>query len=300
MHAARSRSASVRLVLITVGRLQRLRGISKSLAARLVLVAVFKLQLGQYAAPMKSRQFAPCVADALESLFQVETRDVQPVAVFDADGTLWDTDASEDLLDWLDERTLVTPPRASSSLRDYSDRLCAIDRRAGYAWAATAMVGQRASDVSEWAEACFLDRIEARIYPTMASLVSTLHTRGWSVHIVSASPRWAIEPGAKRLGIASDNISALDAHVIAGPDGVLRYTGRLKGNITSGSGKPLRILEAIGSTPLFVAGNTVDDVPMLRLATHSAMVVNPAAVPDDATCLATLAEDAGWLIHRTR
>jgi len=163
---------------------------------------------------MLRRQFAPDLADALLEVLDSSTRHAPaqaPVAVFDADGTLWDTDASEDLLDWMDERALIAPPAGSSSLRDHSDKLCAVDRKAGYTWAATAVQGRAVAEVAEWADACYVDRIGRHVYESMAMLIAELHHRRWEVFVVSASPRWAVLPGAMRLGVPPERVLTIDA-----------------------------------------------------------------------------------------
>lgn len=217
------------------------------------------------------------------------------VCVFDADGTLWDADASEELLDWVDKRQLITPPAGSESLLAYSDELCAVDRARGYGWAAQAYAGVDLGRVLEWAEACFVERVEPGIKGVVAAIVERFHAAHWEVYVVSGSPWWAVLPGAERLGITRERVLAVEVEIDDG-----RLTDRLTGGVTSSQGKVARIKAKIGRTPAFACGNTIDDVPMLRLATHHAVVVDPIPLPDDATDLAAIARSHGWSILRTR
>ena len=61
-----------------------------------------------------------------------------------------------------------------------------------------------------------------------------------------------------------------------------------------GEGKSVAIRETIGRTPDIVLGNSEGDVPMLRLATVAAVVINPGPP------LQELAERSGWIVQRLK
>lgn len=50
----------------------------------------------------------------------------------------------------------------------------------------------------------------AKIIPEMEELVKHLRARGWRVVIVTASPKWVIEPGALRLGLGRDDVLGIE------------------------------------------------------------------------------------------
>lgn len=50
----------------------------------------------------------------------------------------------------------------------------------------------------------------AKIVPEMEELVNYLRARGWRVVIVTASPKWIIEPGALRLGLCRDDVLGIE------------------------------------------------------------------------------------------
>ncbi len=246
---------------------------------------------------MMSRQFdrvlSPTVRRALENL-TTSPGTHERVAVFDADGTLWKNDASEALLDWVDERGLISPPSGSPSLLAHNDLLCARDRAVGYAWAAQVMAGQRRTDVVGWAATCFEERVRSRVLDESCALVRHLQDAGWEVWIVSASPIWVILPGARLFGIPEERILAIEVDVV---DGVL--TDRIHPPVTSGLGKVERIQRDLGRTPAVVAGNSIDDVPMLRLASACGVVINPGTLHGKSTDLVGMADSYGWHIIRT-
>ncbi len=203
-------------------------------------------------------------------------RDETPVAVFDADGTLWAPDSSDSLLSWVDARGLVDPPVGSSALRAHGDALVAVCKRIGYAWAAMAMAGRTPDEVAQWAEASYVEYIAPHRFVAMEALLLGLMEAGWDVFVVSASPRWAVLPGTDRIGVPRDRVLAIEIEVADG-----RLTGIPRPGITQGPGKVTRIQRDIGRVPVFGAGNSVDDLPMLRHVSEGAVVVNPGAMDVD-------------------
>ncbi len=197
-----------------------------------------------------------------------------PVAAFDADGTLWGVDVSDELLEWVDARELVARPNGASSLKSWCDELCRIERAEGYAWAAAAYAGHPADDVAAWATAAFDASGQAQIHSQMAELVDVLQAAGVCVLVVSASPVWAVLPGARRLGIPDENVLAIEVERVF-ERGRERLTDRVRAPVTSSHGKVARIQEALGRAPFFAAGNTIDDLPMIEFATTFRLVVDP-------------------------
>jgi phosphoserine phosphatase len=78
---------------------------------------------------------------------------------------------------------------------------------------------------------------------------------------------------------------AMNAAVVEG-----RLTGQLLLPLTNLDGKVEAIRSAVGKTPIIAAGNSSNDVPMLRTASRVAVMVNPS----DAAY--TVSVDEGWLV----
>lgn len=49
-----------------------------------------------------------------------------------------------------------------------------------------------------------------KIIPEMKELIEDLRARGWRVVIVTASPAWIVEPGARRLGLGPDDVFGIE------------------------------------------------------------------------------------------
>lgn len=52
-------------------------------------------------------------------------------------------------------------------------------------------------------------RIE-KVIPEVKDLVEDLRARGWRVVIVTASPAWIVEPGARRLGLGPEDVLGIE------------------------------------------------------------------------------------------
>lgn len=44
----------------------------------------------------------------------------------------------------------------------------------------------------------------------MKELIENLRARGWRVVIVTASPAWIVEPGARRLGLGPEDVFGIE------------------------------------------------------------------------------------------
>ncbi len=155
-------------------------------------------------------------------------------------------------------------------------------KRFGYTWSATAYAGHTLEEVTQWAEASYAENIAPHRFAGMEALLQGLMAAGWDVFVVSASPRWAVLPGTDRIGVPRDRVLAIEVEIVDG-----RLTGRPRPGITQGPGKVTRIQRDIGRVPVFGAGNSVDDLPMLRCVSEGAVVVNPG----------TMDVEAGWHRH---
>lgn len=83
------------------------------------------------------------------------------------------------------------------------------------------------------------------------------------VYVVTASIKWAVEPGALFLGIPADNVIGVNTKV---HNGVI--TDQIDGVVTWHEGKVDGLLKKTNKAPFFAAGNTIGDLALLELATH--------------------------------
>ncbi|MEW6430685.1 MAG: HAD family hydrolase [Myxococcota bacterium] len=207
--------------------------------------------------------------------------------VFDADGTLWRGDVGEDLLRLLGQRRLLGA--ASDGVFARYEQLLKRDPSAAYAFAVEVLAGFAEAELQRVCDDFFAERYAGRVFRFVRPLLARLTHAGLTPWICSASPRWAVLPGARALGIEPAHVIGVTCAV---EDGVL--TGRVDQPVTCGPGK-VTWLERHGVQPVLAFGNGDLDVDMLAAAAR-AVVVAPLDGPDNA--LVAEAKRRGWPVLR--
>jgi HAD superfamily phosphoserine phosphatase-like hydrolase len=203
--------------------------------------------------------------DFIDSVLSLEPAS----AVFDCDGTLWDGDSGYDFMVWSIEEGIVS--RNASDWIDSRYRLY----RAG-AVSELAMCGEMVqiydglseAEVRKAAAAFFQSRFLDKIFPEMASLVSSLKERGTDIWVVSSTNNWVIDEGVRSFNIPPSRVISARAKVVAGV-----ITSELL-DVPSGEGKAKSLVKAGLATPDAVFGNSIHDAAMLKIA-RQAFPVNP-------------------------
>ncbi len=198
--------------------------------------------------------------------------------VFDADGTLWRGDVGEDFLRWGLHRGLF-----AARYSTYDALLSESPARA-YAWAVEVMAGFREDELLAHTRAFFQERFSGRVFPFVRPLLAEL--RNHPVWICSASPWWAVLPGAEALGIPSEHVIGVRCPVVDG-----RLSGIVEQPVPVGPGK-VTWLQRSGLSPGLAVGNGDFDVDMLAFAARP-LVVTP---PDAVNGLVTHARHHDWPI----
>lgn len=212
---------------------------------------------------------------------------VNPVAVFDADGTLWRNDLGEGLFQWLiNNRKLNGVDYSKDIYREYEE-LVRKDPGVGYKRAVTIMKGIIEKDLRQWSNDFFQNQFKHNVFSEQKELIKNLQTAGVRVWIVSASNRWTIEEAAPYMGIDPSNVIAMKTEVIKG-----KITDTFIPPILYGRGKVDAIKKYIGDRVHFVSGNSMGDYEMLDFASEFSLVINP----DEA--LLKLAEKKNWNIQK--
>lgn len=212
-----------------------------------------------------------------------------PLAVFDADGTLWADDLGETHLVVIDEWGNVSPGDGYVSVLDEYHQRCERDVDDGYAWGTSvlAAAGEEetiAAAVEAWR------RHRGQLLEPVANVVRGLLEAGVEVAVVSASNRWVIEVAVAELGIEPGGIVAVD---------LVRADGRLTPEVVqpmpNGEGKVAAIDALLGRRPVIAFGNSVHDAPMLRCATEGVLVL--ATTPGQrqlSPALDAMCGEEGW------
>jgi HAD superfamily phosphoserine phosphatase-like hydrolase len=222
----------------------------------------------------------------------------QPIyAAFDADGTLWDTDLGENFFHYqIEEKQVALPPDPWTyylELKKLNN-----DPRAAYVWLAQINQSKPLEQVRKWAQQAF-DQIQPNpIFSEQQKLIQLLKKNGVQVYVVTASIKWAVEPGARALGLTDDQVIGVETEVKNG-----LVTDIPVYPITYRAGKTEALLRKTqDQRPFLSSGNTVGDLELLLSATHIRLAVSAASRDDrlfkTENELMQKAEEFNWLSHR--
>lgn len=245
---------------------------------------------------MKYKAYSTEIWDRINTALDYAlAKDAEPVAAFDADGTLWDTDLGETFFHYQIDNKLIHLPADPWS--HYQD-LKKVDPTVAYLWLAQINQGQKLEVVQQWAEAAVKDVAPVPVFDEQRKIIDLFKSKGVKIYIVTASITWAVEPGAKLLGLSPDSVIGVETAVENG-----LITEKQNGVITYQMGKVEALLERTeGKKPFFASGNTMGDFQLLNTATSLSMAVS-AANQDDRLFktendLLKIAEQKSWLHHR--
>jgi HAD superfamily phosphoserine phosphatase-like hydrolase len=228
----------------------------------------------------------------VEQVLENETR---PIAAFDADGTLWDTDLGEAFFDFLITHQKVPLPQDPWN---HYESLKAQHAPTAYLWLAQICQGQNLSTIQQWVRESVQALHPVPIFEPQKRLIEFLQKKEIDVYVVTASVKWAVEPGAALLGIPPDRVIGIETLV---RDGLI--TDQQLGPISYRHGKVEALLARTqGKSPFFASGNSEGDQELLQSATHLRLAVSAAHQDDKLfrteTNLQKLAKSSGWLSHR--
>lgn len=247
---------------------------------------------------MKYKEFSQEIWKHIEeNLDRAIAADPRPVAAFDADGTLWDTDMGESFFQYQIDHKLVPLPQ------DPWDHYHELkkkngDPREAYLWLAQINQGIPLAQVREWAQKSVDSLHPVPVFQEQKKLIELLRKKNVEVFIVTASIKWAVEPAAKLLGIDFDHVIGIETEE---QNGLLHP--KQKGVISYREGKVEALLRRTGNKkPILSAGNTMGDFHLLESASHVSLAVS-AAARDEALFktekeLQDQASLKGWLFHR--
>jgi phosphoserine phosphatase len=220
------------------------------------------------------------------------------VAVFDNDGTLWCEKPLPIQLDFIlrrlvemaerDDTLRTRQPWQSAFERDYSwlatlvDEHYAGDDTKAMALAAGVLAAYDGTSVEEF-EAMSARFLESTQHPTlgrsyvdtayapMIELLDYLAANGFSSYIVTGGGRDFIRPVSQGLyGVPRERVigSASTLEYVGGEYGGTVIHKARADYLDDGPEKPVRIWSRTGRRPIFAAGNSNGDIPMLDFAQH--------------------------------
>lgn len=218
---------------------------------------------------MTYKNFPSEILSAIDLALKNELRKTdKPIAVFDADGTLWDTDIGENFFLWqIANAGLKLPDNPWDFYREMKSRND--DPRAAYLWLAQICQGRKLNEVRDWAKRAVEKQQPLAIYPAQKTLIEHFHKSGVEVYVVTASIKWSVEPAAALLGIPEHRVLGVSTKTVN--DFV---SAEQEGFITYREGKMQELLRITGGRrPFFGCGNTLGDISLLNDATEVSLAV---------------------------
>lgn len=186
-----------------------------------------------------------------------------PIAVFDADGTLWDADLGENFFQYQFRNRLLKGLPADP-WGHYTRLHNEGKEKEAYLWLAQINAGQSLKTVRQWAHQAFVELKPPPIFEGMKSIVEQLQKLKVKIFVITASIKWAVEPGAEFLGIPKENVLGIKTKV---RNDII--SNEQDGPITWKDGKvDGLLLETGGRRAFFAAGNSTGDLALLKSATH--------------------------------
>ncbi len=199
--------------------------------------------------------------------------DPQPVAAFDADGTLWDTDLGETFFHYLIDNKLVELPENAFS---YYEEMKKENAPKAYLWLAQICKAQKIETIYDWARKAVTAHHPLPLFQEQKKLIDYFLSKGIRVYIITASVKWAVEPGAEIIGLNKNSVLGVQTKVQNG-----LISTEQEGPITYRSGKVEALLQATnGKSAFFASGNTMGDFDLLTSATHLRLAVSAASRDD--------------------
>ncbi len=218
-------------------------------------------------------------------------------AAFDADGTLWDTDLGENFFNYqIDHKLVKLPPAAFDHYLEM--KKINSDPRSAYVWLAQINAGQKLETVRQWSQEAFDSIKPSPLFSEQKKLIDLLQKNNIQIYIVTASIKWAVEPGAKALGLTADHVIGVETLVA---NEII--TDQPVHPITYKAGKVEAFLKQTNNQlPFLASGNSTGDLEMLESATHLRLAVSAASRDDKLfkteNELLRHAEKKNWLSHR--
>ena len=221
----------------------------------------------------------------------------RPIAAFDADGTLWDTDLGESFFQYqIDQKLVELPPDPWAHYRELKKKNG--DPRSAYLWLAQILKGQPLERVRDWASASVTAIQPVPVFSEQKKLIELFQSRGIQVYIVTASIQWAVEAGAALVGLTPKDVIGIRTEIQNG-----LVTDISEGVITHREGKAEALLRATGGQrPFFCSGNTMGDLELLECSQDLKLAVSASSQDDKLFKTENeLQEEArrrGWFAHR--
>ncbi|MBL7554848.1 MAG: haloacid dehalogenase-like hydrolase [Bdellovibrionaceae bacterium] len=231
-----------------------------------------------------------------ETLAELKKNQTPLVALFDADGTLWDTDLGENLFHYtIDNRLVELPPNPWEHYLELKKKNS--DPRDAYLWLAQIYKGQTLDQVRKWADDALKSLQPFPVFDDQRKLINLLKNHQVTIKVITASIAWAVEPGARALGLLDSDVIGVETRV---QNGIV--TDEKAGVITYRGGKVEGYKAKHKDQPFLAVGNSEGDVELLEFSSHLRLAVSAANREDrlykSEYHLQEIAKSKNWHFHR--
>lgn len=219
------------------------------------------------------------------------------VAAFDADGTLWHTDASEIFFEYTIHNNLCSLP--PNPLHFYQElKKVGDDPKIAYLWLAQIYINQNIHDVRDWAQKALQTFDHSPVFKCQSELIQLLQKHNVTIYIVTASITWAVEPFAALLNIPKENVLGFETSVINSKVSVHPIH-----RATYKKGKAEALLKQTqGQKPFLCSGNSLGDVELLEISEKFHITISASEpsseLGQNEAKLRSIAKSKGWTVFK--
>ena len=211
---------------------------------------------------------------------RIQLLDEPRLALFDADGVLWENDIADDCTLWMIGTRRIHTGRNWARYK----QIYATDAPAGCRFLLSFYEGMARAELAQHVQTYWDEFMQLDMLDQPVAVLRHLAEQGFGIWVVTGSPTDFLHPLQQRLPV--DRIVGMDFE----SDGSDVLTGRHAGISCAGPGKAGKVLSMWDGPVQFVAGNALLDEAMLRLARDVAWAVHPHPA------LAEIARAEGWEI----
>ena len=136
----------------------------------------------------------------------------KPIAAFDADGTLWNTDMGEYFFHYQVKNNLL--PNLPKNPLDFYQKLFDQDAKAAFLWLVQINKNRSLTEIKKWTQRAFDEFKNFPVFDDVLEIIHFLQTKKVKIYIVTASMKWAVEPAAKSLGLSADQIIGVTTKIV--------------------------------------------------------------------------------------
>lgn len=212
-----------------------------------------------------------------------------PVAVFDADGTLWKEDVGLNFFKFQVKNKYIP----GEDLLNKAEKLYEQDPAKSCGYIIQLNQGKKVEDFLSYCRE-YIEQEQLNIFDLQRELIQTLYDHGVQIYIVTASSQLLMTEVLRFLKIPVHQVIGVKTAV---SDGLL--TDNIIHPVSFGVGKREALLkETVGRNPFFVSGNSMSDLFLLEISTHVRLTIASAQKGDkqyeSERELLQKAKDNGW------